>query len=418
MSEAVPSAAGARTAASSATARRATSVAGPESYALLVVDDNEDNRYTLTRRLKREGYTNIAIAGNGREALALVRSKPFDLMLLDIMMPEVNGYEVLEQMKADAKLRHVPVIMISALDEMDSVVRCIELGAEDYLPKPFNPTLLRARVNACLEKKRMRDDIMRHVRRMERDLETARDIQMSMVPSNFPVVADARGLEVYATLLPAYEVGGDFYDFFWLTPERLCVLVADVSDKGASAALHMARAKASIRFLCVRDESGYMPTPAELVERIDRELSRDNPHAMFITLLLAVVDASTGDVEWCNAGHNPPCIVNTDGVVTTLGGECGIPVGIEPKFFRRVENGRIPKGGNLFLFTDGVTEAMNLQQEMFGADRLDATLRACVTPVAQAPREIIGSVLKAVQDFAGDAKPSDDITMLACRWYG
>ena len=114
--------------------------------ALLVVDDNEDNRYTLTRRLKRQGYDNVAVAANGREALEVLAEGAFDLVLLDIMMPGVNGYEVLERMKADDRLRDVPVIMISALDEIDSVVKCIELGAEDYLPKPFNPVLLGARV--------------------------------------------------------------------------------------------------------------------------------------------------------------------------------------------------------------------------------------------------------------------------------
>jgi adenylate cyclase len=127
--------------------------------ALLVVDDNEDNRYALTRRLAREGYANVAIAVDGRQALELLNSKSFDLVLLDIMMPNVNGYEVLAQMKADDKLRHIPVIMISAVDEIDSVVKCIELGAEDYLPKPFNPTLLRARVGACLERKRLHDQV-------------------------------------------------------------------------------------------------------------------------------------------------------------------------------------------------------------------------------------------------------------------
>jgi class 3 adenylate cyclase len=131
----------------------------PSEAALLVVDDNEDNRYTLTRRLKREGYTNLTTANDGREALELLRSRKFDLLLLDIMMPEMNGYEVLEHLKADAELRHLPVIMISAVGEVDSVVRCIELGAEDYLPKPFDATLLRARVGASLEKKSLRDEV-------------------------------------------------------------------------------------------------------------------------------------------------------------------------------------------------------------------------------------------------------------------
>ena len=124
---------------------------------ILVVDDNEDNRYTLKRRLHREGYENVAIATNGREALELIASQRFDLVLLDVMMPQMNGDEVLERLKSDDMLRHVPVIMVSALTELDSIVRCIELGAEDYLPKPVNPVLLKARLGASLEKKRLRD---------------------------------------------------------------------------------------------------------------------------------------------------------------------------------------------------------------------------------------------------------------------
>ena len=127
--------------------------------ALLVVDDNEDNRYTLTRRLDRLGYTNVATATNGREALELLQANPIDLVLLDIMMPDMNGYEVLERLKADPQLRHIPVIMISAIDEVESVIRCVELGAEDYLSKPFNPTLLRARVGASLERKKLHDQV-------------------------------------------------------------------------------------------------------------------------------------------------------------------------------------------------------------------------------------------------------------------
>jgi CheY-like chemotaxis protein len=123
---------------------------------LLIVDDNEINRDVLARRLGRQGYTTAA-AENGRKALEMVRTQKFDLLLLDIMMPELNGYEVLRHLKTDPHLRDIPVIMISALDDMDSIVRCIKLGAEDHLPKPFDPVLLRARIGASLEKKRLRD---------------------------------------------------------------------------------------------------------------------------------------------------------------------------------------------------------------------------------------------------------------------
>ncbi len=135
--------------------------------ALLVVDDNENNRYTLTRRLTREGYRDVATANDGRQALEMLRSRAFDLVLLDITMPEMNGYQVLEQMKADPALSDVPVVMISAIEETESVVRCVELGADDYLSKPFDPTLLRARVHAILEKKRLRDAVRTHAAQLE-----------------------------------------------------------------------------------------------------------------------------------------------------------------------------------------------------------------------------------------------------------
>jgi two-component system, NtrC family, sensor kinase len=127
--------------------------------ALLVVDDIEDNRFALTRRLARQGYLNITTAADGQQALKLLNSSPFDLVLLDIMMPNMNGYEVLAAMKASNSLQHIPVIMISAVDEIESVIRCVELGADDYLAKPFNPTLLRARVGACLERKRLLNEL-------------------------------------------------------------------------------------------------------------------------------------------------------------------------------------------------------------------------------------------------------------------
>lgn len=133
---------------------------------VLVVDDNEMNRDMLTRRLERQGYQ-ARVADNGRRALDMLALDRYDLVLLDIMMPEMNGYQVLEAMKASAALRHIPVIMITALEEMESVVRCIEMGAEDYVLKPFNPVLLKARVNASLEKKRLHDQEESYRQRIE-----------------------------------------------------------------------------------------------------------------------------------------------------------------------------------------------------------------------------------------------------------
>ena len=234
---------------------------------LLVVDDNEDNRYTLIMRLEIEGYSNIAIADDGEQALELLGSQEFDLVLLDVMMPKVDGYQVLQQLKADGRLHNIPVIMISALNEIDSVVRCIELGAVDYLSKPFNPVLLKARVGASLEKKRLRDEVRAHLARMEEELESARQLQMSMVPTTFPQPTARRPIEIFAMMEPAREVGGDLYDFYDLDDGTLCFFIGDVSGKGVPSALFMARTKNVIRLVSrlLRGADGSAPTPADIV---------------------------------------------------------------------------------------------------------------------------------------------------------
>jgi adenylate cyclase len=148
---------------------------------VLVVDDNEMNRDLLSRRLQRQGFT-IMMAEDGQQALDKMRSQSFDLVLLDVMMPQMNGYQVLEYLKADTNLRHIPVIMISALDDMDSVVRCIELGAEDYLFKPFNQTLLKARIGACLEKKRLRDQEQAFLKQIQIEQEKSEQLLLNVLP--------------------------------------------------------------------------------------------------------------------------------------------------------------------------------------------------------------------------------------------
>ncbi|MGC9526672.1 MAG: adenylate/guanylate cyclase domain-containing protein [Limnospira sp.] len=153
---------------------------------VLIVDDNEVNRDLLVRRLERQGY-DVLVASNGFEALELMRSTALDLVLLDIMMPQMNGYQVLETLKADPALRYIPVIMISAVNDIESIVRCIELGAEDYLSKPFNPVLLRARINACLEKKRLRDQEQAYLKKLAAEQEKSEQLLLNILPA--PIAA-------------------------------------------------------------------------------------------------------------------------------------------------------------------------------------------------------------------------------------
>jgi sigma-B regulation protein RsbU (phosphoserine phosphatase) len=380
---------------------------------ILVVDDNDDNRYTLTLYLDLEGYSSVETAQDGEEAIARLQTAEFDLVLLDVMMPKVDGYQVLTWIKDQPRLRDLPVIMISALNEMNSVIRCIELGAVDYLLKPFNPVLLKARLGSTLEKKRLRDEINAHLARLEQELEAARRLQMAMVPQSFPKPSAAFPLDLCASMEPAREVGGDLYDFFVTEDGKLCFLVGDVSGKGMPAALFMARTKSLIRITTelMRARHGASAGPAEIIARVNRELCQDNSDMMFVTLFFAMIEPATGELEFCNAGHNAPYRLNGKTVETIEGGK-GIILGVRPDAVYSTGRLALAPGDGVYLFTDGVTEANNATEELFGETRLEAVLRAADgAPCA----EIVKSVAYAVRGFVGDALPSDDITMLAIR---
>jgi phosphoserine phosphatase RsbU/P len=383
--------------------------------ALLVVDDNEDNRYTLTRRLTREGYKNLTTATSGREALDLLQSKPFDLILLDIMMPDMNGYEVLERMKVGAELRNIPVIMISALGEIDSVIRCIELGAEDYLPKPFNPTLLRARVGASLEKKRLRDEVRASLTRLEQEMDAARELQLGMLPLVFPACTPEQPVEIHAVMEPAREVGGDLYDFFRASEHLFCFLVGDVSGKGAAAAMFMARTRSLVRMAVQlwRNTSGDQVAPARIIEAVNQELCQNNRDRMFVTLFLGVLDTKTGVIAYVNAGHLPPCLLRASDGVESINDKPGMPLAVRAGAAYQEGTVTLLPGDSVFVFSDGVTEAMNPADELYGNDRLQADLRAAS---ALTPEQIVRAIKGKVDEFMEEAPQSDDVTMLALRW--
>ena len=387
----------------------------PAETTLLVVDDNEDNRYTLTRRLKREGYTQVVTANDGRQALEVLKSRRVDLMLLDIMMPEMDGYQVLEQIKADAALRNIPVIMISALEEVESVIRCVELGAEDYLAKPFNPTLLRARVGASLEKKRLRDEVRASLARLEQELDAARTLQLGMLPSAFPVVSASQPVQVHALMEPAREVGGDLYDAFYAPDGTFCFLVGDVSGKGAAAAMFMARARSLVRMAVVelrpRLAEGER-SPAYIAEAVSRELFQDNRERMFVTLFLGFLDPHTGVLSYINAGHPLPYLLRAGGGLEKIDGKPQAPLAVRAAIRYQDQTVSLHAGDALFACTDGVVEAMNGAGELYSSGRLEAQLLA--TCDAE-PETMVHAIKLHVDTFAGGAPKADDVTMLAIR---
>lgn len=376
---------------------------------ILVVDDIDDNRQLLVRRLEREGFHDIGLAADGEEALSLLRAHPFDLVLLDIMMPKLDGYQVLERLRTEGRLHELPVIVISAHNEIDSAVRCIQLGAIDYLPKPFNATLLRARVSTSLEQKRLRDQVRAHLTRLENELDAARTLQMSMVPRDFPTPTVEFPVEVFAMMEPAREVGGDLYDFFPTPDGRFAFLIGDVSGKGVAAAMFMARTKNLFR-LATNMASGDV-SPAEIVTRVNHELCEGNDTMMFVTLYFGILDPGTGDLEFCNAGHDAPYRLG-DGKAVLEEGVQGMALGLDPTWRYETSELSLIRGEGLYLYTDGITEAADTEYALFTKQRLQYVLkRGTDAPLDK----LIGAVTEAVKDFIRGAEQSDDITAMAIR---
>jgi sigma-B regulation protein RsbU (phosphoserine phosphatase) len=387
----------------------ATAVRPAAPGRVLVVDDTEVNRDLLARRLRSLGHE-VTMAENGRQALDLLSESEFDLVLLDIMMPELDGYQVLERIHRDEALRHVPVIMISAVDEVESVVRCIELGAADYLPKPFNPVLLRARVGATLEKKRLEDRERSHARDLERDLEIGRQIQTDFLPESLPAPA---GWEVAALFRPARQVGGDFYDAFELEDRRVGLTIADVCDKGVGAALFMALFRSLIRSHAELHGAGTPAAPAarSIVALTNDYIARTHGRSnMFATIFFGILDPSTGALAFVNAGHEPPVVRRASGAVERLQ-PSGPAVGMFPDAAFEARELELAAGDLLLAFTDGVTEERDPSGTLFGEERL---LALAASPGASA-RELLGRIDEALSAHRGEIEPSDDVTMIAAR---
>jgi sigma-B regulation protein RsbU (phosphoserine phosphatase) len=310
-------------------------------------------------------------------------------------------------------LHEIPVIMISALNELDSVVRCIELGAVDYLPKPFNPVLLRARVNATIEQKHLRDAVRANLARIEAELETARALQASMVPTVFPAPTSGRPLEIFAVMESAREVGGDLYDFFYTADDRLAFFIGDVSGKGVPAAMFMAQTKNLLRLITgfLLSAESDTATAAGILRRVNQELCDGNSMMMFVTGFFGLLDPRTGVLEFCNAGHESPVLVNSSGVAPVVGAQ-GLVLGLSAEWEYEATAIQLDPGDTLYLFTDGITEAFNSENEPYTRQRLEDTLRG----VRQQPLDrLVAETVAAVRIFAGSTPQSDDITCLAVR---
>ncbi|MFC1689041.1 SpoIIE family protein phosphatase [Pseudomonadota bacterium] len=377
---------------------------------ILAVDDTPENLDVVKGILASDYVVKAAI--NGPIALKIAEKHQPDLILLDVMMPGMDGYEVCQKLKENPVTRDIPVIFVTALDQTSDEARGFSLGAADYIFKPVNPPILHARVKTHLALKQSMDElsqaygiIKQQKDRMEEELNIGRDIQMSMLPLEFPAFPNREEFSVHALLKPAREVGGDFYDFFFISDNELALVVGDVSGKGVPAALFMAVTKSVIKTRAIAD-----PSPASIVTRVNDEMSQDNPSSMFVTLFLAICNVRTGECRFTNAGHNPPYIRRQDGSMEVLSQRHGPIIGAMEDLAYKESSIDLGMGDELFIFTDGVTEAMDHQGTLYSDKRLEEHLESSMKSSVE---NLVSETLESVENYANGAEQADDITLLA-----
>ena len=376
---------------------------------ILVVDDVAENRDLLARRLQRLGITSVDQAANGIEALAALGRQTYDLMLLDIMMPEMDGFRVLDTLQADGRVNDLPVIVISALNEIDAVVRCIEKGAEDFLFKPFNPVLLRARVLSSLEKKALRDRTRNELKRKQYELNEARTLQLALVPPSLRENVGGHLLSLQVVLEPAKEVGGDLVDHFRIGDDLVVFLVGDVSDKGAGAALMMARTHSMFRSLAARpDAHALFSDPKNAMDIVNAALAAGNASCMFVTLFLGVLNLPDCVLIYVRAGHVPPFHRNGDASIKRLTAAGGPPLGLVEGLRYRQDRVTLSRHDNLLVVTDGFTEANDAEGRLFGDARVEAFLAGADAPTS----ETLASLVQTVHTFEAGRQFDDMAAIL------
>jgi serine phosphatase RsbU (regulator of sigma subunit) len=377
----------------------------------------------VVEQLIDEGYLVIAELELDR-ALAKLRAGRFEFILIDIEGAGAGGQEFVATLRADSQLESIPVLVTSRSDDIEAVERFLTAGADDYLPRVFGSVVLRVRLKAALDRRRVQEG-----HNLRREMSVARTIQRDFLPESLP---DVGGVELEAALRPARDVSGDFYDCFLLTSGEVILVVGDVCDKGVGAALFMALFRSLIRASADPVGGGAIQmiggrhtmvmqaiqsaSPADLLTRvagftndyIARLHGRTN---MFATVFLASLEPYSGELVYVNAGHEPALIIAEDGSVEELR-PTGPALGMLPDSHFTAVTRTLEKGHSLLVFTDGLVEAHSPTGDVYGGQRLRELLRA---QTGSSASELVRAVLDSTQAFGGHSEPHDDLTMLAAR---
>jgi phosphoserine phosphatase RsbU/P len=370
---------------------------------VLIVDDVKANVDVLVQALG--GEYKLSVALGGQQALDAVRRAPPDLVLLDIVMPDIDGYEVCRVLRAAEATRELPIMFLSSLEDATDKARGFEVGGNDYLTKPFEALEVKARVRSLLKAKSYADAVREAA---EREMRIAREIQMGLLPADIGSQVRGTGLDVHGVLEPARQIGGDLFEVLRLGPDRVLVAVGDVSGKGIPAALFMA-----VTMTLLRSMARQGHPLGTILRQLNDELLEQNPRGMFVTMQCLLFDLAKGSVTCASAGHHAAARIAPGTAPTMAFTSSGRVLGLMPAEDIASETIALEGGETFVLFTDGVSEALDRGDELFGDERLLAHLQA--SP-ARSARETTVGVLEAVRQHAAGAHQSDDITVVAVRY--
>lgn len=385
-----------------APARASAAMTSAHVGRILVVDDDAGNREMLSRRLKRLGHT-VAVAENGRRALETLAREPFDLMLLDLQMPEINGYEVLARVRGDEALRDLPIIVLSASDETSRVAHCIEMGAADYLAKPFEPVLLRARIDACLEKKKLRDRERAVQQRLAGELAKAASYVSSLLPA--PLTG---AVESEWCFHPSEQLGGDAFGHHWIDDDHLAIYLLDVCGHGVGAALLSVSVLNTLRAQTLPGTDFH--DPAAVLAALNRAFPAEAQNFFYFTFWYGVYQPSRRELRYSSGGH-PPALLLSRGDAIPLATE-GASIGCfdDAEFVSAAQS--IEAGARLLVFSDGVFEIFlgedRVQTWEQFAVRFDSAEFAAMRPADR---------LKHAQQLRGAETLEDDFSLLDVRFF-
>lgn len=381
---------------------------------ILSVDDETDLELLLTqffRRKIRKGEYEFFFAHNGLEALQVLLKHPdIAIILSDINMPEMDGLTLLTKVN-EMRNPSLKCIMVSAYGDMENIRHAMNNGAFDFATKPIDLDDLQVTIDKAVEQiEYVRSAQKEHAQLVDiqGDLSVAREIQHAILPRSFKLkMEDTDLVDIYASMLAAKDVGGDFYEFFPIDDHRIGFTIADVSGKGVPAAIFMAVSRTLIKATGLRDVASNV-----CIQMVNDMLCGESVESMFVTVFYGIYDLKTGEIDFTNAGHNPPYILHADGTVEMLKTECNLVLGaIEGMTFKN-ESLQLNPGDALVMYTDGVTEAENKEHEQFGEARLEATLAELKGAES---KQIVDTVNAKVKEFVDGAAQSDDITQLVIR---